>query len=477
MIPFLISPGGRTLRTALGLILIAYGVLVLRGVPGAILAVAGMAPVALAVTGRCVLEPPRGDLARPRVPRLIWRNTLLLATTQALVSSGGQLVPTLGAIIVERMLGSMALAGLPSSLSSVARLIVAYPIGWVMDRYGRRTGLLLGLSLSLIGAVGMGVAVARGSFDLFLTALLIFGFGAGASGQLRTAAADMYPASRRAQGLGYVLTGSLVGAFGGPVLIGAAQSGSAVLHSDPISLAWLLVPIVIVPGMVLVLRVRPDPQSIGANLERYYPEDASDSGPTVTSLPAGASLRTWLGNEPLRVGFLATFAGNGIMVMMMALTPLAMEQRGSALTMISLAVSIHVASMYGLSIPLGNLADRFGRRQVIVAGLVLLAAGPLLVALGAGFWVSTAGLALVGLGWSCANVAVTALIADAVPPEERSRAIGVNDSIGATASIVLPLVGGPLAVAAGFPGLAVLAAALTVVVGSLAIRGALPQRA
>src|SRR5689334_24354070 len=89
------------------------------------------------------------DTAAP-IPRLIKRNTLLLAATQAFVGTGTQLVPTLGGIVIERLLGSLALAGLSTSLLYLARLLIAYPIGWVMDTYGRKAGLLLGLLLNLV---------------------------------------------------------------------------------------------------------------------------------------------------------------------------------------------------------------------------------------------------------------------------------------------------------------------------------------
>jgi MFS family permease len=69
---------------------------------------------------------------------------LLLALTQAFVGTGSQLVPTLGGIMIERLLGSLALTGLGTSLLYAARLLIAYPLGWVMDTYGHKVGLLVG---------------------------------------------------------------------------------------------------------------------------------------------------------------------------------------------------------------------------------------------------------------------------------------------------------------------------------------------
>ena len=128
-----------------------------------------MARVTLAAAGR--------PDTRRRVPALIRRNTLLLAATQAFVGTGTQLVPTLGGIMVERLLGSLALAGLGTSLGSVSRLLIAYPIGWVVDTYGRKVGLFIGLALSLVGALGVGLAMLWSSFGLFVAAMLVFGLG------------------------------------------------------------------------------------------------------------------------------------------------------------------------------------------------------------------------------------------------------------------------------------------------------------
>lgn len=388
------------------------------------------------------------------VPAVIWRNTLLLALAQAFVGTGTQLVPTLGGIMIERLLGSLALAGLATSLQYAARLLIAYPIGWVTDAYGRKAGLLVGLVLSLAGAVAVGLSMLWESFPLFLVGMLVFGLGVGAGQQLRTAAADMYLPHRRGEGLGLVLTGSLVGALGGPLLIAAAQESAPALGLAVVALAWLLVPAVLLPSMALVALVRPDPRVIAANLGQYYPGYRPPKPtPAAASLASGFSPRAWLAHRPLLVASLAMFAAHGTMTMMMALTPLALAHHGHPLAAISLAVALHVVGMFGLSLPLGRLTDRFGRRAMILAGLLVVMLGTALVPVTGNYSVATAGLVLIGVGWSGVNVAVTALVTDVVPPAERGRAIGVVDSVISLASILLPLAGGPLVEVGGFAGL------------------------
>jgi MFS family permease len=74
----------------------------------------------------------------------------------------------------------------------------------------------------------------------------------------------------------------------------------------------------------------------------------------------------------------------------------------------------------------------------------------------------TLGTFLVGLGWAGANVAATAYIADKVETSQRGRAIGVNDSFGATSTIFASFVTGPLIAFAGLPAAGLVAVLLAV---------------
>lgn len=406
----------------------------------------------------------RPNRARVVIPPLIRRNTLFFAASQALVGAAIQMVPTLAPLMVVRLLGSASLAGIGFSILAFGRLISAYPFGKLADAYGRRVGLLLGLFLGLVGALLTGLAMLAGSFVLFLGGSALFGIGAAAAQQMRVAAADMYPPSRRAEGLGYVFMGAFVGALGGPLLITVAQSSSRALALDPLALSWFLVPAVIVPGMVMVFLVRPDPRDIAAHLERYYPD--LQPGPPPHSMERDDSdarqvgVLAFLRRYPQLVAFVASFAANGNMAMMMAMTSLALDHHGHSLPAISLSVAIHVVGMFGFSLPLGRLADRAGRRFVLLMGLLLAGAGSLLVPTSAHYWVITAGTFLVGLGWSGVNVAATAVLADTSAPLERGRVIGTNDTFTAVAGVALPLMGGPIVELLGLPALGLLGAAL-----------------
>lgn len=112
--------------------------------------------------------------------------------------------------------------------------------------------------------------------------------------------------------------------------------------------------------------------------------------------------------------------------------------------------------MYGLTqavmqIPFGLASDRWGRRPVVLFGLLLFVAGSVVCALADDvFWI-TIGRAIQGAG--AISAAVTAWLADSTRDEVRTRAMAmVGGSIGL--SFALSLILGPLLVGWwGLPGL------------------------
>ena len=400
------------------------------------------------------------NASKTAIPPLIKRNTAYLASSQAFNGAGAQMVPTLGPVLVTQMIGSAALAGIGSSITGLSRLMVAYPIGRFTDAFGRRAGVILGLLLVGSGAAVTGIAAVAESFPIFVAGILVLGLGTGAVQQLRVAAADMYPPNRRAEGLGIVLTGSLVGALASPLLIKASEIIASDVGIEPIALAWFFIPIVVVLSMFLVIQVRPDPKDIASRLGDYYPDYTPPAAPQQASGKVG--ILHFMRHYPKLTAFITMFAAQGNMNMMMAMTSLALNHHGHTLSAISVSVAIHVMGMFGFSLPLGWLADRVGRRNVMLLGLVLASAGSWLVVATPAYAVITAGTFFVGLGWSCVNIAATALYADTTNPAERGRVIGANDTFTAAAAISMPLVGGVVVEYLGLPMLGIIGMSLMV---------------
>ena len=76
----------------------------------------------------------------------------------------------------------------------------------------------------------------------------------------------MYPPQMRGMALGFVATGSLLGIALSPLVMGIAEIVSQRTGHAAIGLPWLMLPVLIVAGMILVRFVRPDPKEIGQNL-------------------------------------------------------------------------------------------------------------------------------------------------------------------------------------------------------------------
>jgi MFS family permease len=213
---------------------------------------------------------------------------------------------------------------------------------------------------------------------------------------------------------------------------------------------------------VLVQFVRPDPKEIGMHLERYYPDYTPPPRP-----PAGqeSEFNAWdlFRSTPTRLAIISNCAAQGNMAIVMVLTSLVLAHHGHSLTWIAFSHMFHAAGMFAFTIPLGWMADRIGREQVMYPGVAITLVGALLVAYAGDFWSVTLGTFLVGLGWAAANVASTALIADSVDTTHRGRAIGVSETGSGAMTLIAAAVTGPLIECASLPA-AGLAAVLVAVV-------------
>jgi len=393
---------------------------------------------------------------------LIKRNTLLFALSQSFIGAGTQLAYGIGPLMVIAVTGSASLAGLTVGLFGVSRFLVSYPTGKITDKFGRKPGILFGQGLTLVGSFATGFAMLAQSAWGLVAGMVLFAMGVSAASQLRVAATDMYPPRMRGLALGFVATGSLVGIALSPLVMGIAEIVSQRTGHAAIGLPWLMLPVLIAGGMLLVKFVRPDPKEIGLNLQRYYPDYVPPPKPAGGQGAEFSALQL-LKFSPTRLAIVSNAAGQGNMAIVMVLTSLVLAHHGHSLTAIAFSHMFHAAGMSAFTIPLGWAADRVGREWVMYPGVAITLVGALFVALGEGFVAVTLGTFLVGLGWSAANVASTALIADHADTAHRGRAIGVSETGAGAMTLLAALVTGPLIECASLPA-AGFAAALVAVV-------------
>jgi MFS family permease len=104
---------------------------------------------------------------------------------------------------------------------------------------------------------------------------------------------------------------------------------------------------------------------------------------------------------------------------------------GTDTTLMGLALGIYGLTQGLLQIPYGAASDRWGRKPVIAAGLVVFAAGSFIAALATDIVWTIVGRAIQGAG--AISAAVTAFIADSTRDEHRTKAMAlVGGSVALT---------------------------------------------
>src|SRR6267143_3519801 len=111
-----------------------------------------------------------------------------------------------------------------------------------------------------------------------------------------------------------------------------------------------------------------------------------------------------------------------VMIGTTSTSPLYLHDQGHGVSTIGLAVAMHLGGMYVASPLSGWLCDRFGRLPVIAAGGVILLAAVFVAGVppGSESGLVIFGLFLNGVGWNLAFVAGSALLTDALSPDERT---------------------------------------------------------
>lgn len=133
---------------------------------------------------------------------------------------------------------------------------------------------------------------------------------------------------------------------------------------------------------------------------------------------------------------------------------------GDDLTLVGIALGAYGLTQAMFQIPFGMASDAFGRKRVIVFGLLLFAAGSALAAMSTDIWWTIAGRIVQGAG--AISAAVTALAADLTRDQHRTKVMAmIGSSIGLVFAV--SLVAAPMLYAAiGMDGIFWLTAVLAI---------------
>lgn len=104
----------------------------------------------------------------------------------------------------------------------------------------------------------------------------------------------------------------------------------------------------------------------------------------------------------------------------------------------------------------GRLGDLFGRKRMLLTGIIVFSAASLLAALAPAIWVVIASRAIQGLGGAMMMALTVAAVSDAMPEGRAGSAMGLLGTVSAIGTAAGPSVGGLLIAGVGWPSVFVL---------------------
>ena len=383
--------------------------------------------------------------------------TLTLFLSQSVVSAAMITTGTVNSIVGAELSGMIAMAGLPITVQLLSAALGAYSWGFLIEKFGRRNSLGIGLILGIFGGLFSGLAIWKSSYILYLFGMALFGLASSAMQLGRFAAAEVNPEETRGKAIATVVLGGTVGSIAGPLLVGpvgvlANRAGLDELVG-PYGAALILFTIA---SAIIFFWLRPDPSEIAKELAR-----TDQSTDTVTKPPR--PIKKILKQPGVFVAITSMVIGQAVMVMIMVITGLHMKALTHPLSSISLVISAHTFGMFAFSVISGGLTDRLGREIVIMLGAVILILAGLSAGLSPEVLPLAVSLFLLGLGWNLCYVGGSTLLTDQLSPNEGSRMQGVNDLFVGAASAVGSLGSGFVFAAVGFQIMGFVGAAFAVI--------------
>jgi MFS family permease len=331
------------------------------------------------------------------------KNLWLLALCQGLF-----LTNTVTFIAINGLVG-LALA----PLGWMATLpVMGYVVGGALStgivartqqRWGRRASFQAGLLVALLSALLCAYAAWSRNFWLLCCATVVAGYYNANAGLYRFAAAELTPPAGRERAVSLVMAGGLLGAVLGPNLAARTRDLSTV----PFVGAYLALAVVALIAMALMAALR------------FPPAPVRTAGTSV-GRPLGEIVR-----QPVfMVAAAAGALGYGVMNLLMAATPIAMQQCGLPFSDAAFVLEWHVIGMFAPGFFTGSLIKRFGPLPVMGVGVVLNLACILIALAGVELHNFAIALFLLGVGWNFLFTGSTTLSLAAYAPEERDRAQG-----------------------------------------------------
>lgn len=342
------------------------------------------------------------------------RNLWLLAICQGLFLTNNVTFMAINGLVGLALAPRGWMATLPVMGYVVGGALATGLVARTQRRFGRRRSFQIGIAVALGSALLCAQAALWQNFWLLCFATVVAGYYNANAGLYRFAAAELTGPDWREKAVSLVMAGGLIGAVAGPNLAAVTRDWFAV----PFAGAYLALAAVALLSMAVMNFIdfpAPPPRSATA---------------------AGRSLAEIARQPVFIVAAVSGALGFGVMNLLMAATPIAMQVCSLPFSDIAWVLEWHVIGMFAPGFFTGHLIRRVGVLPVMAVGLALNA-GCIAVALsGVDLHQFLIALFLLGVGWNFLFTGSTTLSLAAYTPEERDRAQGaLNFCVFATLAL------------------------------------------
>ncbi len=336
------------------------------------------------------------------------RNVAVLILAQAILGSQMSMLFVVGGLAGQSLASNICFATLPITLIVLGSMLAANPLSALMQKWGRRSGFLIGVAAGATGGAVGAYGLYLASFPVLLLGSLITGVYMSAQGFYRFAATDMASEGYKPKAISYVMAGGLASAIIGPQLVKVTSQA-------------MVVPFLGTYLAVVALNL------IGAFL--FFFLDIPKPAPAKVDDKPGRSRWELLTTPRIAVAVICAAVSYALMNLVMTSTPLAVVGCGFTEGNAADVVTGHVLAMFAPSFFTGHLIARFGVERIMGTGLFILACAGVVALQGielSNFFIA---LILLGLGWNFGFIGATTMLASSHTPEERGRIQGLNDLI------------------------------------------------
>ena len=328
------------------------------------------------------------------------RNLWLLAVLQGLFLTNNVTFIAINGLVGLALAPYGWMATMPVMGYVVGSALFTGPVARSQSRLGRRRAFQLGLLVAMASSLVCAYAASTRNFWLLCAGTVLAGYYSANAGLYRFASAELAEPAMREKAVSLVMAGGLIGAIIGPNLAAGTRNWMAA----PFAGAYVALAIVaaIAMGLMALLRFPPAPMKSAQH--------------------AGRSVAQLLRQPVFLVAALAGSLGYGVMNLLMAATPLAMQQCGLPFSDAAFVLQWHVIGMFAPGFFTGHLIKRFGALPVMGVGVALNLVCVGVALSGVELHQFAVSLFLLGVGWNFLFTGATTLSLTAYAPEEKDRA-------------------------------------------------------